>query len=435
MKPRNFLILIILILLIVGGGAYYFLFLFDGKKSDIDPNVDINDPKFNPFPTPSTNTGTSTPIDTNNNGSSTDTVNLPRLRLIWSDPISGMSATSTGSSTIIRFVDRGLGYIMESRSDGAEIRRLTGRTLPQIYEAYWDKNSSAFVALLLDEENPDTVLSRYLKINEPIKPKTSTVKPSTSTSTVSTSTPEVKNIEQTVSLSFVNNDIKSVSFPSKKVSENVFAYLKTELNGSSLNLHYPSTNKIIKIFDSPFEYWNISWFEKDKILMTSFASGYTEGYSYVFDNTKKTFTKTLSGRGLSTTAGNESGLIAYSLSGKDRMRLFIKNLKNNSSTETLFSTLAEKCVWGTKIETNIYCGVPAIIPNAMYPDDWYKGKVSTMDKIWKYNTETGEAELVGDLYSLSNKEIDVYRPIIDPKENYIIFMNKKDLSLWSLELK
>ncbi|HEY0221172.1 MAG TPA: hypothetical protein VGC58_03045 [Candidatus Paceibacterota bacterium] len=65
---------------------------------------------------------------------------------------------------------------------------------------------------------------------------------------------------------------------------------------------------------------------------------------------------------------------------------------------------------------------------------WYKGIVSFSDDIWQYNTKDFTSKSLTDLKSESGEDVDVIKPILSENEQYLIFVNKKDNSLWSLDL-
>ena len=125
--------------------------------------------------------------------------------------------------------------------------------------------------------------------------------------------------------------------------------------------------------------------------------------------------------------------VVYSVGGS-AIATRLVNIRTGTTTEVIFNTLADKCVWSTLRKNELYCAVPNNVPSAIYPDDWYKGKVSFVDKIWHMDTNTGEVHLIANLLTLSNKLIDVTQLVLDPKENYLYFINKNDLTPWVLDL-
>ena len=79
--------------------------------------------------------------------------------------------------------------------------------------------------------------------------------------------------------------------------------------------------------------------------------------------------------------------------------------------------------------------MPKPFPDGNYPDTWYQGLVSFSDNIWMINTETMASTLVSDLEKETANKIDVIDMQIDQNSNYLYFINKTNLTFWSLKLK
>ena len=71
----------------------------------------------------------------------------------------------------------------------------------------------------------------------------------------------------------------------------------------------------------------------------------------------------------------------------------------------------------------------------LYPDVWYQGASAFSDAIWRINVDTEEIRLFSNLTSESNSVIDVTNLKINSTDDYLIFNDKFDLSLWGLRLK
>jgi hypothetical protein len=138
-------------------------------------------------------------------------------------------------------------------------------------------------------------------------------------------------------------------------------------------------------------------------------------------------------RGLSSKMSSDAKNIIYSIGGND-METRVLNLSTGTSTEVIFKTLADKCVWSKIRKNEVYCAVPTEIPDASYPEDWYKGSVSFVDQIWVLDITNGEVHLLANPLNLSKVLIDAVDLTLDTKENYLYFINKNDLSLWVLDL-
>jgi hypothetical protein len=78
--------------------------------------------------------------------------------------------------------------------------------------------------------------------------------------------------------------------------------------------------------------------------------------------------------------------------------------------------------------------VPTSAPNGGYPDAWYKGTASTIDKMIEVDTDTGSVHNVSNLSQDAKTSIDAEWLALDPSERFLYFVNKKDLSLWSVDL-
>ena len=109
-----------------------------------------------------------------------------------------------------------------------------------------------------------------------------------------------------------------------------------------------------------------------------------------------------------------------------------------TKTSSLFplKTLPEKCVWGGVAKEILYCAVPATPNKGEYPDIWYQGIESFNDELWSINTTTGQTEIVADKETFSeNGGVDATKLQLSPKEDYLSFINKKDLTLWLIKIK
>ena len=82
----------------------------------------------------------------------------------------------------------------------------------------------------------------------------------------------------------------------------------------------------------------------------------------------------------------------------------------------------------------VYCGVPIDIPEGEYPDEWYKGKTTFSDSLWRVDTENGALEQLARPETDVLEAIDVAHPFLSTAGDFLFFINKKDSSLWSLKV-
>lgn len=129
--------------------------------------------------------------------------------------------------------------------------------------------------------------------------------------------------------------------------------------------------------------------------------------------------------GLTMTLGPK-GAYLYSSDDGIRVRLFLKSAADAAPIEIPLATVAEKCVMGT----SVYCAVPKELPR-YYLDEWYRGAFHSSDS-WYRIDMTGNVEVLVDD---ENRGIDVEMPQLDPKEQFLVFTNARDKSLWSLRIE
>ena len=81
-----------------------------------------------------------------------------------------------------------------------------------------------------------------------------------------------------------------------------------------------------------------------------------------------------------------------------------------------------------------YCAIPDSFPAGNYPDDWYKGKVSTKDFIEKVDLIQNLFYRIGDLSDLAEEDIDVVDIKSSKDDSHLVFRNKTDGFLWILRV-
>lgn len=74
------------------------------------------------------------------------------------------------------------------------------------------------------------------------------------------------------------------------------------------------------------------------------------------------------------------------------------------------------------------------MPRVALPESWYQGTVSLNDNLWKINLATQEYnQILGDKEEL-DQSFDMIKLVTSPKDDFILFVNKRDLTLWSFEI-
>jgi len=410
---KKILIIIIAVGLIVAG---IFLFTYKPQKGSLEgDNVVVND--F--FPSgdgTSSNQNTGGSGTSNSNGENpTNSFNSsrPRLNQISKNPVSGFTVSSTKTQDFVRFVDKGTGHIFETPTDSVSPTRISNTTIPKIQESVWVENGSGVILRYLKDDG-QTIESFYAKLKN-------------ATSTNSDDGAVSQDLEGT----FLPQNILNLVVSPQQTK--VFYTTNTDL-GSIGTESNPDGTKRNELHSSPLKEWSIAWPTTNTISFSTKPSFVEKGFLYFLNKSNLKFDKILSASALTTLVSPDANTVLYSegLGGFTSTSLFI--VKTKESVPFGVQTLPEKCVW-SKTELNIiYCAVPKSGLFGNLPDDWYQGKISFSDELWKVDIENNSNTLVSDLVNQARQEMDITNLDLTPTEDYLHFVNKKDGSLWGLRI-
>ncbi len=409
---RKNLILIVLgtVILMVGGLLFFY---FNTNKVGTGTQNTFTPDTTNPFGTNTVNKPNATTTTTENQNQ-TGIKEIAKLFELYRNPTSGaVFFSNKNNKEAVRFVDRANSniyeYVLDSQT--GEPTRITNTTIPKIQESVWSGTGDNLVLRYLNDDT-DIVNSFSGKI-----------KVSTTTSG------EIGSITGL----FLPSNIKQLAINPK--GDKIFGlFTKADGSGSyGVTYSFDLTSKK-QIFDSPLSLLNISWPKEDTITLTTKPSYKDFGYLFFFNTTSGSINRILGNVvGLSTLTNNTASLVAYSGTAGDSFNLDVYDVKTKLSKKYEISTLADKCVWGTKDTAVLYCAVPQIIPGNAYPDAWYLGVESFSDDIWMIDTSSGATKLIYNIGANENVSIDAINLRISSDDQYLIFTNKADLSLWLLQ--
>ncbi len=409
MKSILKIIIILLVLGLIGYGTYWFFSQREaGAPSPFSDGVSVGD--FFPFGTGSNiATGTPTTGDTTlvqNTGTPIPTASL-RLWQISSEPQSGAIAYTASNTPIVRYVDKATGNIFESKLTLTGSNRISNTTIPKVYDSLWQKDGMALVMRYLSSDR-ETIKSVYGKLTS--------------------GTPTAEGSFRELKTSFLPDNIQSFSV---EPTSGTLAYLTTNDTGSRVFVSTATNPK--QIYDSVIKDFSISWVNKTTLALSSKPSATTAGQFYFLRSDNSLLSRVLSGPlGLLALANPAATQVIYSESTNTGFKTSLFDTKTGAINTLTISTLADKCVWSSKT-TSVFCAVPKLIPSGQYPDSWYQGKVSFDDSIWQIDTLTGTTKLIIDPETLDH-HLDAVNLMLDTNEQYIVFTNKKDSSLWGLKI-
>lgn len=403
MSQKKILTIVIALFIIVVGaliGGYFYLTNTRGVPDAETPNgfggltspANIESPSTSTEPlVVTTDTNPSNPV--------------PRLRKISATPVSGADIfqrkVGTTTKVIISFVDRGSGNLYETATDTLSVIRITNTTIPKVEEAFYGVDGKSAILRYTDDND---ILQTFIgKVS------------ATGTSLIGT---------------FLKDEAHQTSL---SPSKNKFFYIKETDQGSVWNTaDFQGT--ITNISTSPLSGWVSKWPNESTVIVTNKPSSVAGSVSFALDVKTKTLKKLYGPKnGLVSLVSPNLGYLAYSEVRDGSLFFGILDLKTNTSKDIAKQTISDKCAWSLE-STTLYCGVPQNIPNTTYPDAWYQGQVSFSDSLYSFDALSGSENMLANLGAEGGENMDVSDLKVSADKKYLIFTNKKDLSLWGLRI-
>lgn len=445
-KKTSFIIIILVLSLLVGGLLGFYFYTKNknpgstilGGRTGGNTNFGGYDPNGT-IPSKPNETSTSTPIIP---GSTLTEVKIPKLRKISDVPVAGvdfiavpiyedpnknvepvdLSVSKTKApvkkplklvevKNTIRYIERGTGHIYETSTSTLEKTRISNTTAPKIYEAHFvNKGDNLILRGLIGSS--DIISTQYASL------------------VVSSTTEGEEGENKTLEMKDLPIQIAQVAISPSKTQ--LFSIMDSGVRGLLSKIDGGAQ---VGIFDTPYREWIASWPEERNIVLTTRASGFAPGFAYILNTSTKALTRVLGNiYGLTTLTSPDLSKILYSKSERGTFTLNYFNRTDSSSVELSFKTLPEKCIWSKKEKGVLFCAIPENIAFSTYPDVWYQGLINFSDSVWKIDTNTGEARVIMNIQNESGEVIDVINPYLSPNEDYLVFTNKIDLTLWGLQL-
>jgi len=322
-----------------------------------------------------------------------------KLFHLTNNAIAGATATSTANGSYIRYIERATGHIYEISPQGENGNRLSNTTILKSFESFWSPQADKMVINYFG----DNGISNYYSAR------------------LATSTGAISGV-------FLPQDTAAVAV--SPLEEKIF-YLKWAEKGAVGVSADFENKKQQNVFNLPFGWFNASWPSANIISLLTRPSAKAEGFLYFFDLKAKKLEKMIGGmNGLTALASPNGEKIIYSFSANKGIQTNVASKEDKTADSFALTTFPEKCVWSKASGNIVYCAAPNGLPEADYPDEWYQGIISFNDSIWMMDLSTKEAYVLK-----TDSGADVINPFLTPDENYLVFTNKKDLTLWSLELR
>lgn len=337
---------------------------------------------------------------------------VPRLRQITKTPVAGYDFVDKGNGYVVWYVDRANGHISETSTSSLVVSRITNTTIPKVYEAHIGKGGENITLRMVNEAgNIETFIGS----------------PKAKSSAATSSTNEPKELVGTLMGATI--DFLSLS----PLKDKFFGLVSAGL-GAQGSI-YPFKGAATSLFSHPVEKWIPQWVNTNTIVLTTAPSARAQNLSYILNTATKTLTQILGPKtGMVVSASPSANDFLFSQTQGTGLATGIFDRTTGTEKFLQNSTVPDKCAWSKINPNSVYCGFPKSIPEALYPDYWYQGRILFDDTIGFVNTETASINNILDLQEESGSQMDVINPMISKDDKYLLFTNKRDLTLWILEL-
>ncbi len=337
---------------------------------------------------------------------------VPRLRHITTTPVAGADFVTLKSKlSTIWYVDRANGNIFQTAPDSNEVTRLSRTTIPKVYEAFIGRGGDNLVFRLVDD-----VTEKISTFVGYLKNATSTTEGDTTKELVGT---------------FVNGELTSFNLTAAR--DGFLAIEKTPTGSQADLFTFPSKKTIL--FTHAIKKWDIQALNSGTGLVTTAPSAQAQNTAFTVNLRNGSLIPLLDARNGFVLKGSPDGIhFLFSQNINNQLVFGTYNSKTDEEKQLISPTIPDKCVWSTKNVLIVYCATPKVIPRGLYPDAWYQGRVFFSDTITAINVSTGDISTIANIESEAKESIDATNLKLSPNEDYLIFTNKRDLTLWSLKM-
>ena len=325
----------------------------------------------------------------------------PRLWRVNTTPVAGMGFVSSGSTTMLRYIERSTGHIFDADPETGSVVRRTNRLIPKVYEAYAGKDDSIIARTQGDDGSVDTFSGKL------------------GTTTVDGFVPLLgADLGPGITdIAFFGAD-EAVFLASR---DGTTQLVRSRLDGSKPEL-------LVSLPGGDFE---LSTLVDNRIVLTTRAASGIPGYSYEVGKGGVLSPFARATAGLTTLPRASSTALLIGTDTGHRLSLSLKASKDAAASMLPIQTVAEKCVWAPGISLIAYCAVPKTA-DTNFLTNWYRGKIHTTDTWFEVDGSAGKAESFFE--TGTDDAIDVERPMMDAQGDYIAFMSARDKSLWILRI-
>lgn len=324
----------------------------------------------------------------------------PTKKLTAVSQVPVIAPTISADGQKVKYYAKDNGNVYESRFNGTGLTRTSNAALPGLLKVLWSPDKNQVVSIFKDAQvGARKVYYSYA---------TGVSKP-------------------------LSSSIQFIAW-SPKGDKIAYQFFDETRNANSISIADPDGSSFKNIFQTRLRDLIIEWPKADIIAFRSKPSGLAQSIFFGLNPETGGITKILSTvYGLSAlwSPNGEKVLFSQTNENGQDLNLYLTDAQGADKKPAGANTFAEKCVWASDNKT-IFCAVPRILPqNAILPDDYYKNILNVSDDFWQINLETGGQTKID---TGEETSIDATELLLNPQEDYLLFINRKDGLLYSLRL-
>lgn len=320
-----------------------------------------------------------------------------KLVRISGEPVVG--ATTIPRDGKVKYFKKSSGHLFQNAYDGSREERISNVTIPAILDVQWSDSKNAVALSYYD----GGALKRYYFQYTGTTTKSSGFLP------------------DSIDTLAMSDDEDKIIYSAPVGAEYAIVTALPDNSGRKT------------IFSTKVADFEVVWPDKNIVSLKTKTSAFAESHLFTLNPANGSFVKILGDMyGFDVLWSPDAKRFLYSQTRVEGggLTLSVYNRTSGQSRALDFATLPEKCLWSERETEVLYCAIPQSMPERRLPDDWWLGRISFDDSIWKINTQTGAKQQLMSVYA-----VDAVKIFISPDEQYLFFINKKDDSLWSLRLK
>ncbi len=322
--------------------------------------------------------------------------------------------TQNPTTTVARYIMQDTGHVLDFPVDvpGAVARSVSNTTIPGIQQILWTGQGTGAILNHLDGQ-----IIRTISIGL-----------TSATSTITAGTPLIAHV------TFLHDSMISAAISPD--GKNI-AYLLGTANGSDgYTANIDGTNAK-KIFSLPLSQVTVSWPTQTALMVQTKTGVGIPGIAFSIPIKTGVPAQLFYAPGLSAVANSTFTRVVYQTidDGATAGKTYSHDVVNGRDIALSHSPLPEKCTWSPNTATILYCAASITAMPANYIDLWHMGLLSAIDGIFAFNLAIGQATALAVPGSVDGGvQTDVASLAVSPNEKYILFISKKDRSLWGVRL-